>query len=57
MNNEGTMKVFIVNGTNKLMRASGPIAVAVTKEKAEKLAKDKEYLLDDYRMEEFEVEE
>lgn len=50
-------KVWVVTGYNGLLRASGPVAVAVSRERAEAIAKEKEYLLDSFRIDELELQQ
>lgn len=51
------MKVFIVTGYNGILQGAGPAGVSTTKEGAERIQKEKEYMLDDSRIDEYEVQE
>ena len=49
-------KVFVVFGYNGILKSSGPVGVARTRKGAEKILKDHEYMLDDHKIIETELE-
>jgi len=50
------MTVYVVTGYNGILNAFGVVGVASTKEKAEAIAKEQEYMLDKSKITEHKVE-
>lgn len=51
------MKIYVVIGYNGILEASGTIGAGTTKEIAERIAKEHEYMLDKYDIQETELQE
>jgi len=51
------MKVYVVYGKNNLMNATGPVGVAKTQEGAAKIVEKNDWVMDDHKIGEFELED